>query len=156
MNHKEIERWYRLQNLRKAVQVLILASVIALVCGLALSKYTNDGKNEFKASNVSDPGIKVEKFTYSSVGADQWDLEAQSASVSEKMDSVELKSPKVVYYGGDGGKIYMNAQVGKLEKKDGKVEAKGAVSIKYKDFRFLTENVKYSQGLLEADRKSVV
>lgn len=150
MNHKEIERWYRLKNLRKAIQALVLLSVIALVSGLALSRYANNDKNEFKTSNVSEPGIKVEKFTYSSVGSDQWDLEAASASVSEKMDHVDLKLPRIVYYGGDGGKILLNAQYGNLDKKDGKVKARDSVSIKYQNFKFITDNVKYSQGLLEA------
>lgn len=150
MNHKEIERWYRLRNLRKAIQAVVLLSLIALVTGLAVSRYANNEKNEFKTSSVSEPGIKVEKFTYSSVGSDQWDLEATSASVSEKMDYVDLKLPRVVYYGGAGGKIYLNAQSGNLDKKDGKVEARGSVSIKYQNFKFLTDNVKYSQGLLEA------
>ncbi len=150
MNHKEIERWYRLKNLRKAIQALVLLSVIALVSGLALSRYANNDKNEFKTSNVSEPGIKVEKFTYSSVGSDQWELEAASASVNEKMDHVDLKLPRIVYYGGDGGKIILNAQYGNLDKKDGKVEARGSVSIKYQNFKFITDNVNYSQGLLEA------
>ncbi len=150
MNHKEIERWYRLKNLRKAIQAMVLLSVIALVSGLALSRYANNDKNDFKTSNVSEPGIKVEKFTYSSVGSDQWDLEAASASVSEKMDHVDLKLPRIVYYGGDGGKIFLNAQYGNFDKKDGKVEVRGSVSIKYQNFKFTTDNAKYSQGLLEA------
>lgn len=150
MNHKEIERWYRLKNLRKAIQALVLISVIALVSGLAVSRYTDDGKNEFKSSIVSDSGVKVEKFTYSSVGADQWDLDAASASVTDKMDHVELELPRIVYYGGSGGKIHLSAQTGNLDKKDGRVEARGTVSIKYKDFKFISDNVIYSKGLLEA------
>lgn len=150
MNHKEIERWYRLKNLRKATQALVLASIIAVVTGFAVSRYTNQTENNFKPSDVSEPGIRVEKFTYSSMGANQWELEAASALVADSMDHVELKLPKIVYYGGDGAKIFLNAQFGTLDKKSGVVKAKGACTINYKDFRFLTNGINYSQGLLVA------
>lgn len=150
MNHKEIERWYRLRNLMKATQALALVSVLALASGFAISRYMKETENNFKPSDVSEPGIKVEKFSYSSVGANQWDLEAASAMVAESMDHVELKFPKIVYYGGDGGKILVNAQIGTLDKKSGMIQAKGAVTINFRDFRFLTDDINYSQGALVA------
>ncbi len=150
MNHKEIERWYRLKNLRKAIQAMILLSLVALVSGLAISRYTNETDANFGSSNVSEPGIKVEKFTYSSVGANQWDLEATSALVAESMDHVELRLPRIVYYGGDGGKIILKSEMGTLDKKSGIVNASGTVTINFKDLRFVTNDINYSQGLLLA------
>lgn len=140
----------------KATQALALASVLALVSGFAISKYMNETENNFKPSDVSEPGIKVEKFSYSSVGANQWDLEAASALVAESMDHVELKFPKIVYYGGDGGKILLNAQIGTLDKKSGMIKAKGAVTINFRDFRFLTDDINYSQGALVAQSSDAI
>lgn len=150
MNHKEIERWYRIKNLRKATQALILMSILALISGFAISKYAGESDNNFKTTNVSSSGIKVEKFTYSSVGANQWDLEAESALVAQSMDHVELKSPKIVYHGGGGGTVFLNADSGELNKKSGSIKARGAVTINYKDFKFFTDDINYSQGALVA------
>ncbi len=150
INHREIERWYRLKNMRKAIQALAFASIIAMISGFAISRYTSEPEPVFKPSNLSEPGIKVEKFSYSSVGAHQWDLEASSATVAEAMDHVELKLPRIVYYTGDGSKILLNADTGNLDKKAGTVTAKGGVTIKFNDFMFRTHDINYSQGTLEA------
>jgi hypothetical protein len=37
MNHKEIERWHRLRNLKRASQVLVVVAVVLLACGYMVS-----------------------------------------------------------------------------------------------------------------------
>ncbi|MGC8657817.1 MAG: LPS export ABC transporter periplasmic protein LptC [Desulfomonilaceae bacterium] len=150
MDHKHIERYYRLRNLKRVSQILVLVTVLMLVSGLAVSRLILKNNDDFRASHVSSNGSRIDNFTFSSPGFPRWDLQATSAQVSDNMDKVKLSLPQVVYYGGLGGAIYLVAESGKLDKKRGLVSANGAVKIRYKDFEFASSNVDYSEGSLNA------
>jgi LPS export ABC transporter protein LptC len=150
MDHKHIERHYRLKNLKRASQIFVLGAVLLLVSGLAASRLVRDKSEDFKPSSVTNDGSRVENFTYSAPGSHRWDLQAATAQITDSLDSVKLTSPRVIYYGGFGGTIYLTAQTGDLDKKTGFVNAKGAVKINYKDFEFTSSNVNYSEGSLQA------
>jgi LPS export ABC transporter protein LptC len=150
MDHKHIERHFRLKNLKRASQIFILGASILLVSGLAASRFVRQNQGDFKTSEVSGNGSNIENFTYSSSGTHRWDLQAVNAQVSDALDSVKLTLPKVTYHGGFGSTIYLAAQSGNLDKKTGFVSAKGTVKISYKDFEFISRDVDYSEGSLEA------
>jgi LPS export ABC transporter protein LptC len=150
MDHKHIERHYRLKNLKRASQIFVLGALILLVSGLAASRFVRQHQGDFQTSEVSGNGSNIENFTYSATGSHRWDLQAASAQVSDTLDSVKLTLPKVIYQGGFGGTIYLAAQSGNLDKKTGFVSAKGTVKISYKDFEFISRDVDYSDGSLEA------
>jgi len=150
MDHKHIERHYRLKNLKRASQIFVLGALILLVSGLAASRFVRQNQGDFQTSEVSGNGSNIENFTYSATGSHRWDLQAASAQVSDTLDSVKLTLPKVIYQGGFGGTIYLAAQSGNLDKKTGFVSAKGTVKISYKDFEFISRDVDYSDGSLEA------
>ncbi len=150
MDHKHIERHYRLKNLKRASQIVVLGALILLVSGLAASRFVRQHQGDFQTSEVSGNGSNIENFTYSATGSHRWDLQAASAQVSDTLDSVKLTLPKVIYQGGFGGTIYLAAQSGNLDKKTGFVSAKGTVKISYKDFEFISRDVDYSDGSLEA------
>ena len=156
MDHKHIERYYRLRNLKRASQIMVLAAILMLVSGLAASRLILKKTDDFGASEVSSNGSRISNFTFSSSGFPRWDLQATSAQISDNMDKVKLKLPKVVYYGGLGGAIYLVAESGNLDKKRGFVSAKGAVKIRYKDFEFASSDVDYSEGSLNAATSSPV
>jgi LPS export ABC transporter protein LptC len=150
MDHKHIERHYRLKNLKRASQIVVLGALILLVCGLAASRFVRQHQDDFQTSEVSVNGSNIENFTYSATGSHRWDLQAANARVSDTLDSVKLTLPKVIYQGGFGGTIHLAAQSGNLDKKTGFVSAKGTVKISYKDFEFISRDVDYSDGSLEA------
>jgi LPS export ABC transporter protein LptC len=150
MDHKHIERHYRLKNLKRASQIFVLGALILLVSGLAASRFVRQHQGDFQTSEVSGNGSNIENFTYSATGSHRWDLQAANAQVSDTLDSVKLTLPKVIYQGGFGGTIYLAAQSGNLDKKTGFVSAKGTVKISYKDFEFISRDVDYSDGSLEA------
>ena len=150
MDHKHIERHYRLKNLKRASQIVVLGALILLVSGLAASRFVRQHQGDFQTSEVSGNGSNIENFTYSATGTHRWDLQAANAQVSDTLDSVKLTLPKVIYQGGFGGTIYLAAQSGNLDKKTGFVSAKGTVKISYKDFEFISRDVDYSDGSLEA------
>jgi len=156
MDHKHIERHFRLKNLKRASQILVLGALILLVSGLAASRLVRDKTNDFLTSSVSGDGSRIENFTFSAPGSHRWDLQAESAQVADTLDNVKLTLPKVVYYGGLGGVIYLAAESGKLDKKTGFVSAKGGVKIRYKDFEFASNDVNYSEGSLQAATSSPV
>ena len=150
MDHKHIERHYRLKNLKRASQIFVFGALILLVSGLAASRFVRQNPGDFQTSEVSANGSNIENFTYSATGTHRWDLQAANAQVSDTLDSVKLTLPKVIYQGGLWGTIYLAAQSGNLDKKTGFVSAKGTVKISYKDFEFISRDVDYSDGSLEA------
>ncbi|MGC8602086.1 MAG: LPS export ABC transporter periplasmic protein LptC [Desulfomonilaceae bacterium] len=156
MDHKHIERYYRLKNLKRASQILVLAALLMLVSGLAASRLVLNRTDDFGVSQVSKNGSSIDNFTFSVPGFPHWDLQAASAQISDTLDNVKLTLPKVVYYGGLGGAIYLAAESGNLDKKTGFVSVKGDVKIRYKNFEFASNNVDYSEGSLQASTSSPV
>ena len=156
MDHRHIERHYRLKNLKRASQILVLGALLMLVSGLAASRLVLNKTDDFGASRVSGNGSRIDNFTFSAPGFPRWDLQATSAQIADTMDNVKLTLPKVVYYGGLGGAIYLAAKSGNLDKKTGFVSVKGGVKIRYKDFEFISQDMDYSQGSLQAATSSPV
>jgi len=156
MNHKEIERWYRLRNLRRACQVLMVVAVALLVCGYAASRMWPRSPDTFVVSPTTNAGIQIKNFSYSSPGAHPWELKASTALVNNTLDSVALTAPSVVYHGGKGGTISLTAKSGTLDKKGGKVVAQGEVRIAFGNFLFSADAVHYWHEKLFAETPSEV
>jgi LPS export ABC transporter protein LptC len=156
MNHREIERWYRLRNLKKASQFLVGFFVVLLIAGLAVSRFVRPEAEQLETRGAPDSGIRIEKFNYSSPGAQPWELEAAEASVTESLDRVSLSRPRVVYHGGKGGSIYLSAASGTLDKKSSNVSFKGNVEIRLKDLTFRTDDIEYSQERRQAQTDSAI
>lgn len=144
MNNKEIERWYRLKSLKKTAQVLVAVFVVALAAGYAATRVLGPKTEQFKTSKIVDPGIRVERFSYSSPPPHPWELEAASGTVAESLDKATLKAPRVVYHGGQGNAILVSAETGLLDKKTRNVSASGDVTIKFEEFVFTTPQLEYS------------
>ncbi len=156
MNHKEIERWHRLKNLKRAAQVLAVGVVALLVVGYLLSRFFGHREEEFQPPPGMATGIRIDKFSYSSPGAHPWELEASSALVSDSLDRVTLKDPKVTYRGGDGGHIVLSASTGELDRKSRNVSLEGNVTIRFKDMVFEAAQMSYSHEALSAQTVSDV
>lgn len=156
MNHKEIERWYRLKNIRKASQVLVLISLVLLISTYAASRFLSEPLELIQSGKGSGSCISIENFVYSSPGPRSWELRASNALVTNELDRVTLGSPSVIYHGGKGGKIYLTAKSGELDKKKCNVLGRGEVTIRYKDFRFVTGAISYSDESLRAETASPV
>jgi LPS export ABC transporter protein LptC len=157
MNHREIERWYRLQNLMKACQVLVVAAVVLMVVWYAAAWYfSDDSGKKFVSSGPNDGKMTIRHFSYSAPGAHPWELQAESAVVSESLDQVSLSQPKVVYKGGAGGEIFLKSQTGEFDRKTQNVTARGDVRIQLRDFHFSTDEVHYRHDTLIAQTDSPV
>jgi LPS export ABC transporter protein LptC len=141
MNHKEIERWYRLRNAKRAAQVLVLVAIVLLVTGYVADRLVRPDGDVFPSSPAE--GITIRNFSYSSPGAQPWELSASSATVSESLDRVALTDFQVMYPGGKGGKIYVTAKTGFLDRKSKNVGADGEVTIRFEDFVFTTDRLEY-------------
>ncbi len=156
MNHREIERWYRLRNVKRASQILVVVAVAFLVCGYAVSRFVRGGSDMPAPPGGTEGSIRIDNFSYSSPGAHPWELRAASAIVADSLDSVKLKGPKVVYHGGAGGKIFLTAKSGTLDRKSSDVSACGDVTIQYKNFLFSTGELDYSHKKRLAETSSPV
>jgi len=156
MNHKEIERWYRLRNVKRASQFLVALAVVLMVCVYTVSHFMRDRPDMIGPPGPSDGGIRIDNFSYSSPGAHPWELQAATAFVSDTLDRVVLKGPKVVYHGGAGGKIFLAAKSGNLDRKSRNVSAQGDVTIEYENFLFSTGEIDYSHEKLLAETSSPV
>jgi len=156
MNHKEIERWYRLRNMKTAAQFLVVMTGILLLVGFAASIALGPRTDNVTSEAGVGEGIRIENFSYSAIGINPWELKAISAVVSKSLDRVALDNPSVVYEGGKGEKIYLSAKSGELDKKSNNVSGKGDVSIRYKEFLFSTGSIDYRHEKREADTEAEV
>lgn len=158
MNHKELERWHRLRNIKKASQFLVIAAVVLPVCGYLASRFSQPIDNPVTFAETVQPGdgMRIDNFSYSSPGARPWELKANTATVSEKLDNVSLVKPKVVYQGGRGGEILVSAESGKLNKNSRNVFAQGNVTVSYKDLLFTAREIDYSDETKTAETSSPV
>jgi LPS export ABC transporter protein LptC len=157
MNVKELERWHRLRNIKKASQYLVVAAVVLFVAGYYASRLFSGPAVAFNPPPVKPgDGMTIDDFTYSSPGVRPWELKAISATVSEKMDNVSLVQPKVFYQGGKGGEIILSAESGKLDKNSRNVFAKGNVTVSYKDLLFSAREMGYSDDTKIAQTKAPV
>jgi len=156
MNHREIERWYRLKNVKNASQFLVVFFVVLLIAGFAVSRWARERSEPFETRNMPGSGIRIEKFSYSSPGAQPWELEAAEASISESLARVSLSRPRVVYRGGKGGEIHLSAASGTLDKKSSDVTFKGEVEIRLRDLTFRTDHISYSNEKHEAQTDSAI
>lgn len=156
MNQKEIERWYRRKNIMRACQVLAVASVVLIVVSYVVSRVWSDNRDDFVSATKPEEVIRVENFSYSSVGAHPWVLRAKSAVVSGSAAKVMLTEPAVTYPGGAGNEILLNSRTGELDRKNQNVAARGAVTIRFRDFLFSTDEVHYLHGKLMAETTAPV
>jgi LPS export ABC transporter protein LptC len=157
MNHKELERWHRLRNIKKASQFLVVAAIVVLVCGYSASRLLPVSTLPFVPPVVDpDQGMRIDNFSYSSPGTRSWELKASTAMVSKGLDNVSLVKPEVVYRGGRGGEILVSAESGKLDKNSRNVFAQGNVTVSYKDLLFSAREIDYSDTTKTAETSSPV
>jgi LPS export ABC transporter protein LptC len=156
MNHKEIERWYRRKNIMTACQVLAVVSFVLVCVSYVVSRVWSDNRDDYVSSPKRNEGMRMEHFSYSSVGAHPWVLRADSAVANGPVNRVSLAQPAVTYPGGRGGTIFLNSRSGELDKEKQQVTARGAVAIRYKDFLFSTDEVHYLHDKLVADTSAPV
>jgi LPS export ABC transporter protein LptC len=157
MNHKEIERWHRLRNVKRAAQVLVVVALAVVVSGYAVSRIFPDAEDNFVSEPI-DPknDMRIEKISYCSPGVHPWELEAATVMGTSSLDKVTLIKPRVVYHGGRGGKIILTADTGNLDKQSNNVLAKGNVTIRYDNLVFTTGDINYSQERRTAETDSPV
>ncbi|MBI4965892.1 MAG: LPS export ABC transporter periplasmic protein LptC [Desulfomonile tiedjei] len=156
MNHKEIERWYRLRNLKRLSQFLVLFAIVLLAAGYVASRLIVERPMFPKFPLTGGTGITIENFNYSSPGAHPWELAASRAVVSDSLNRVELTGPKVLYHGASGADIHLSAGAGTLDKKDNNVSMKDDVRIQFRGFLFKTDDIQYSHSAREAETASPV
>ncbi len=156
MNHKEIERWHRLRNIKRASQLLVVVALVLVACGYLVSRVVRPSTDMPDAPGPADGGVRIDNFSYSSPGAHPWELQAATAMVSDSLDRVVLKGPRVIYQGGAGGKIFLTAKSGRLDRKTRNVSAQGDVTIEYDDFLFSTGEIDYSHEKLLAETSAPV
>ncbi len=155
MNHKEIERWYRLKKIQKASQVIVIVATLLFAGGYAASKLF-PGPAETFSPRPADSDMRIENFSYSAPGVHPWELRAKSATVSQALDNVDLLNPQVSYRGGRGGEIFLTAETGKLDKSSRKVTAQGNVKVAYNDLSFTTGQIDYLDDKKVAETPSIV
>jgi LPS export ABC transporter protein LptC len=155
MNHKELERWYRLKVMQKAAKVLAIAAIIVFAAGYAASRWLAPTAPDLPGPSTGT-GMEIENFSYSVPGINPWELKAVSASVSKELDKVSLVKPSVLYKGGKGGEIRLSAESGKLDKKSNNVIAQGDVKVYYGDMSLAAAEIGYSDTDKTAESSSSV
>ncbi len=144
MNHKEMERWYRLKSIKRAAQFLALIAIVVLASGYTASRYFRDKTQEFSGPVTTEDGIRIDNFVYSSPGAHPFELEAASARVSNSLDKVTLGKTTVTYRRGSAKEIVLTAESGELDKEARSVRAKGNVVVRMKGFVIRADEIEYS------------
>lgn len=144
MNQKEIERWYRLRNLKRAAQILVLASVALLVAGYAVSRFLVETPQAVENTPDSSGKVRVENFSYSHRGVYPVEVWARVAVLSTSLENAELSSPSVTFRSKDGRKLILTAEKGEYDKKKGLVKASGNVKIQYEDLILTADEISYS------------
>ncbi len=157
MDHREIERWHRLRNLKKASQFLVLVGVVLLLAGYAVSRMWDQRPTEqLPVDGPVESGMRIDNFSFSVPGANPWELRATRAQVSDSLDEVSLSHLRVVYGTGNGNDIIVSAKAGELDRKKQDVSAEGDVTIKYKDLLFKTDDLRYHQDTGVAETNAPV
>lgn len=144
LDHKEMERWYRLKAIRITSQALVVTAVALSILMYAVNRYFQPEVSAFTPSKQVEGKMLIENFSYTSPGAHPWELKAVSAEVSDSLEKVSLTRPSVEYLGGKGGKISLAAQKGNLDKNAKTIVAEGDVKLEYKDFLFSTDEIGYN------------
>ena len=62
MNHKEIERWHRLRNLKRASQILVVVAVVLIACGYRVSRFVRPSPVTIESPGPADGGIRIDTF----------------------------------------------------------------------------------------------
>ncbi len=144
MNHKEIERWYRLRNLKRAAQILVLASVALLIAGYAISRVLTERHPVINDTPTSSDELRVENFSYSHRGAYPVELNARVGLLPASLDKGKLSFLSVTARSKDGKKLTLTAEKGEFDKKKELVTASGNVKVQYEDLVLTTDQVSYS------------
>jgi LPS export ABC transporter protein LptC len=143
ITNREIERWYRLRNLRKAAQVFVIIAIVVMVAGYAVFRFIKPSQP------VKDPDPKaintVQKPYYSFPGPHPFDVRAEEALVSESQDKIILKSPKITYHPNRGGNMVLTAKTGELNRTTQNYSVKGDVNLKSDNFRIEAGQLGYSR-----------
>jgi LPS export ABC transporter protein LptC len=142
---REIERWRRLRLIKRLTQVGVVGIILAIAAGYLFAWYLKPRPGNVKIPQVAqDESIRIDRFTYSAPGANPFELEAETATVSDTLDRVSLKSPRVVYNSKEKGKITLTARSGALDKSSGTIRAAGDVEIRMKGLLIKADEVTYS------------
>ncbi len=151
MDHREIERWYRLRLIKRAAVYLVLTAIVGLGAAYALRYPWQPDPGPALPSNTR-PGISIDDFSYSSPGAHPFELKAATARVTTDLDQVSLKKLRLVYKPGEEDSIVLTAESGELDKRTRSVQAKGNVVLRMRSFVIRANEISYSdkERLVEA------
>lgn len=153
MNHKEIERWYRLRNLKRAAQLLVLASVAMLIAGYAISRVLIERNPVTEDTPTSSDDLRVENFSYSHRGAYPVELKARVGVLPATLDKGKLSYLTVTVKSKEGKKLILTADEGEFYKKRELVTASGNVKVQYEDLVLTADKISYAmdQGKVWTD-----
>jgi len=82
-------------------------------------------------------------------GIKEWRLEAESATLVEKEQTVLLSKPDVVFFMQDGENVHLTAQKGIIYTDSNRIDVSGQVSAQTQDYQFHTEAMHYDPGKKE-------
>ncbi|MEW6351509.1 MAG: LPS export ABC transporter periplasmic protein LptC [Thermodesulfobacteriota bacterium] len=158
MKYRELERWHRLNLIKKALQVLVIAAAVASVAVFLAGKIWTSPPETIVAppEPTRDDGMTIRGFQYSSPGPNPWELKAESATVSEALDKIVLVKPQVVYHGANGEGISLSADRGDLDRDKGDYSMRGNVVVRHGDFVYETDAMEYSDKSRQAKTSSPI
>lgn len=133
-----------------------MVTVLSLLVSFGVAQYLKSGPNSEQDQTTENGQMRIENFVYSSSGLRPWSLKAANAVVSHSSGKIRLSDPRVVYEGGKGGKIYLMARTGELDKTNSRISGHGPVIIHYKDMKFTTGKIEYFDDQMRAQTSSLV
>ncbi len=152
MKYKELERWHRLNLIKKALQVLVVVAAVTCASVFLVNKLWAPPPVTIEPPPApsKDDGITIRGFQYSSPGPSPWELKAESATVSEKLDRIVLIKPRIVYHGANGEPISLSADNGDLDRDKADYAVKGNVVVRFRAFVYETDSLVYSDKSRQA------
>jgi LPS export ABC transporter protein LptC len=144
LTNKEIERWYRLRNLRNAAQALAIITILTLVGGYAVSRLIMERPDQTDSQVPTDAGNEGSQLSYSVPGPHPFHVKADRARMLKSGNKIQLTSPVITYYPKRGGDMVLKADTGELNQTTQNYSVKGNVTVTYDTFRIDAEELSYS------------
>lgn len=137
-----------MQRLLLAVAILVLALTVTVFIGYRRMT-SNPDVLLAQIQKKADMQLNKIRQTATKNGVREWRMEAESATLMEKQDTVLLTRPNVEFYMNDGDDVHLTADKGRIYPSSNRMDVSGKVLANTSLYRFSTEALRYNPAKRE-------
>jgi LPS export ABC transporter protein LptC len=131
-----------IQRVLLAVLVLTLAATVAVFVGYRqVSRHPDMILTQLQKK--ADMQLNKIRQTATKNGIREWRMEAESASLLKKRNTMLLVKPDVEFFMNDGDNVHLTAEEGIIYTNSNRMDVSGKVRANTNKYRFRTESLKY-------------